>query len=215
MLTIEMCRILHSNRKTQVLGIILIDTPYTQHWSALGPEVIRYEPQVKSQSPWVCQGVKRRFEVADDLVKKWQFPSIADLERWEYDPQASTEDSYKFYTADTTGRPTGVDGMAKLKFDQNFTTSMRLQQLKGYLPPALLLRATDTVLNGSTTEELHLRIDLDRDYHRLGWEQCPIKFISVVQDIPGNHYNMFEGDDKVVDIQTIIHITFMEQNLTL
>jgi hypothetical protein len=206
MIAIEMCRILQTKTNTKVSGIILIDTPSTQHWTSLGPDVVKYEPEVTSTSAWVRQGVKRRFEVAGDLVDNWQFPSASDLKRPGSEPQIPMEGcSYRAFPIAAPGHPSGAaaagTGMARLKFDRDFNNSLRLQHRRGLLPPTMLLRAVEAVPKTSANEESQFRIDLDRDSPLLGWERGAINFIRVVQDTPGNHYNMFEGDKQVTHPQ--------------
>lgn len=200
MIGIEMCRIMQKKSDIKVAGLVLIDTPNSQRWSLLGPEVIRYEPGIKSTSPWVRKCVEQRFKFADDLVDTWLFPSMADLTA---DSQLSLDDmgvqAFPIPKVKQSDSTTASDTarMTSLCTNQEFMNNMKLQYERGLLPPTMLLRAVEFAQDAIENTELRNRIDCDRDFPLLGWEQCPVKFISVVQDTAGNHYTMFDGDEKV------------------
>jgi hypothetical protein len=201
MIAIELCRILQTTTSTKVSSIILIDTPNTQHWMTMAPEVAKYEPEVTSSSAMLRQGVKRRFEAAQALVNHWRFPSESELKRPGPDSPLSTEVcGYRAFPVSARGYPTsggGGIGLARLKFDRDFIKGLQMQHSKGLLPPTMLLRAVEAVPTSSANGGLPYRIDLDRTSRVLGWEQHSIDFIRVVQDTPGNHYDMFEGAEQV------------------
>ena len=60
-------------------------------------------------------------------------------------------------------------------------------------PPAILLKATDHVLDQGNEVAL---VDKARQAQRLGWDEYEHKFIRMVLSIPGHHFNIF-ADDKV------------------
>jgi hypothetical protein len=202
MIAIELCRLLHTETSTKVSAIVLIDTPETQRWKARGSKVSRYEPEISSNSAWLRQGIKKRFEAADDLVDHWCFPRASDLERSLSEHQAAVYglDTRKLSLA-TSGYSVGdlssTSALAKLRFDRDFLSGLRLQHQKSLLPPSILLRAVHAVPNPSALEDGLIRIDLDRCSPLLGWEHSAVNFIRVVQNVPGDHYNMFEGSEKV------------------
>jgi hypothetical protein len=202
MIAIELCRLLHTETSTKVSAIVLIDTPDTQRWKARGRKASKYEPEISSSSAWLRQGIKKRFEAADDLVDHWCFPRSSDLERSVSAHQAALYglDTRKLPLA-TSGHPVGnlsnTSALAKLRFDRKFLSGLRLQHQKSLLPPSMLLRAVYAVPNPSAVEDGVIRVDLDRSSPLLGWEHSAVDFIRVVQDVPGDHYNMFEGSDKV------------------
>lgn len=200
MIAIEMCRILQTRSKMKVSGLVLIDTPNSAQWGSLGPELADYTPDLSKSSPQVRQGVKRRFEKCSDLVKKWTFPSDADLTR----PGAADPvnmDDFGCHLFDVE-EPASASGAALASFASDFdlNVDLRLQHQRGALPPTMLLRAIDAVPNPNA-DGGQFQVDFDRPSRLLGWEYNDLNFIRVVQDVPGHHYNLFEGDEKVSIIQ--------------
>ena len=208
MIAIECCRRLQTTTNTKVAGLVLIDTPNTQRWKSLGPELVRYEPDVLSASAWVRKAVKQRFARADDLVNGWGFPSATDLlERPGPGPECPTmtspiRNSYRAFPVSKHGNSDDAAashaGLASLRFDADFHQDLRRQQQKGVVQPTMLMRAVDMVSSPSASEVgRRVRVDADREWPLLGWEHHPVDYIRVVQDIHGDHYTIFDGDEKV------------------
>lgn len=65
-------------------------------------------------------------------------------------------------------------------------------------PPTLLIRATQRVQIGDGTALAY--IDVHRDSEVLGWDQCPLILINMVKDVEANHYDIFQGDEKVCSV---------------
>ncbi|EOO03203.1 putative thioesterase domain containing protein [Phaeoacremonium minimum UCRPA7] len=194
MISIEMARVIRRSLSTttDVRGLILIDTPNTQGWKALRSELDPFDLDLSKASPRVQQGVKRRFELAEDLVYDWEFPGPSDLPT-DY---SVAESSKYFFGKGERSR------LAALKTDKELALSLRLQQERCLLPPALLVRATDLV---KPDAESRARVDLSRDQRMLGWEDHPVGFIRAVQDTSGHHYDLFEGGDRLIAVSQAIN----------
>lgn len=187
-----------------ILGVILLDTPNTQEWKAFRQELDDYDPELpETTSARVREAVRRRFKESESLVYNWVFPSVADLRRLGSELHLPSErESYRFFPiTQTASSGATCTELASLRFDLNFAESLCLQHQGDLFPPCMLVRASSKVPN--TSAKGLIRVDLARTSPLLGWEDHSFRFIRVVQDTPGHHYNMFEGAEKVPSMKSL------------
>ncbi|KAL3478830.1 Alpha/Beta hydrolase protein [Aspergillus californicus] len=75
----------------------------------------------------------------------------------------------------------------------------------GSPPPVVLLRATDRVPvpAGSKPGSL-VDVDLHRDSTQLGWDRLEYPLLHAVYDIPGHHFDLFEGHDRLERVTELL-----------
>jgi pimeloyl-ACP methyl ester carboxylesterase len=162
----------HAEQGTQPLltaGIILIDSPYTPPWREHRDRFVSFEPEFPSWTPQlVRKNIMRRFEVCDELIDNWDPP------RW---------DTY----LDVSAGKSTLEG-------QN--SDQRVRPVSS-CPPVVLLKATARVPLPKSNPHGLLDVDLNRDDQLLGWERYGHDLFQTVHHVSGNHFDLFDQDDRV------------------
>jgi thioesterase domain-containing protein len=162
----------HAEHGTQPLftaGIFLIDSPYTPLWREYRDRFANFEPEFPSWTPQsVRKNIMRRFEVCNELIDNWEPP------HWG----------------------TGVDKSASESALQGNDSSQRVRPVS-LCPPVVLLKATARVTLPKSNPYGLLDVDLNRDDELLGWERYGNDLFQTVHHVSGNHFDLFDQDDRV------------------
>ncbi|KAF2462702.1 alpha/beta-hydrolase [Lindgomyces ingoldianus] len=172
----------HTEHGTQPLfaaGIILVDSPYTPPWREYRDRFVNFKPEFPSWTPQsVRKNVMRRFEVCDELIGNWEPP------RWSAH-------------VDENGGESTLQGNG---------SGQRVRPVSS-CPPVVLLKATARVPLPKSRPDGLLDVDINRDDKLLGWERYGGDLFQTVHHVFGNHFDLFDQDDRVKAITNILKDT--------
>ncbi|KAL2851010.1 Alpha/Beta hydrolase protein [Aspergillus pseudoustus] len=175
----------------RVRGLILIDSPLPEEWANHRDRFVNADVSVtETTSAKTKQAVDWRMDECDRLLDGWRAP------RWQQTDQARAEP--------TPLRHQRAHGPLQHHMRRRALPPPELP-LPGSPPPAVLLRATERVPvpAGSKPGSL-VDVDLDRDSTLLGWDRLEYPLLHAVYDIPGHHFDIFEGHDRLDAITELL-----------
>jgi pimeloyl-ACP methyl ester carboxylesterase len=184
---LEIARILAGEATgLQLRGLILIDSPQPEEWANHRDRFCDADVWVtETTSAKTKQAVDWRMDECDRLLDGWRAP------RWQQPrprggraepPGSLTQRAHGLLRHNILGRAPPPPELL----------------VAGSPPPVVLLRATDRVPvpAGSKPGSL-VDVDLHRDSTQLGWDRLEYPLLHAVYDIPGHHFDLFEGYDRV------------------
>jgi thioesterase domain-containing protein len=170
--SLEIARILANEVSAiQVRGVILIDSPLPEEWANNRDRFVDVDVSVnETTSAKTKQAVDWRMDECDRLLDGWKAP------RWS----VINTNSRAVLTTPQLGQP--------LPSRSQVSTA----------PPVVLLRATDRVPIPPDSEPGSLvDVDLHRESPCLGWDYLEHPLLQAIYDIPGHHFDLFEGNSRV------------------
>lgn len=159
-LSLEMARILADDPYYHVLGIVMVDS--------------------------ICPGSVKAEDWKRGVSYKGQFSERTSQETkdrvlWCFSEAVKSIAEYQLPSWDDEDRGSNGDGASN-----GGSTRTRARPLK--CPPAILLRATETVPVEPGEPN---RVDLVRNDRSLGWNAYRDGFFREIVDVPGHHFNIF------------------------
>jgi hypothetical protein len=166
MIALEMARVFSDDPSVTVLGIVMIDTPLRR--TAPNEQAVAtgdLQGVVKTSNPELQKKILTMFRNSGIMIDAWLPP------KWtKPDPGENVVSS---------------DGQGRLHSNVRGSNGP---------PPAILLRATQSVPKNSAQPDIVARVDLTRGERSLGWNTYDGEFVRKIVDIEGNHFNIFEPD---------------------
>ncbi|KAL7921044.1 Alpha/Beta hydrolase protein [Trichoderma austrokoningii] len=188
--------------KINVLGIVMMDTPY--HTPYRHEEGLTDDPVIEN----IPEAVQKCFDRCDEMLEYWEVP------RWD---KAACDG--KFVSFGVDGRRYSVPpGKVLYKPIDGIWSPIEVPQYKALeepqpekaslmTPPTVLLRCTDPMpLPEGRTQPFI--IDKYRNDPTLGWSGNTPEFIRAVIDVQSNHYEMFEKehDTRIKDVTSRLNL---------
>lgn len=174
LLAMELAKLLEFDIDFEVVGLILIDTPYPKSRDGAALKGMNVLPDMPGIRPRVRTKIHKSLQRARSMVAGWELPDFSD-------------DSM---TSDGTTSDTSMSSSEDL-----------LGAFEGKPPPAVLLRAANEVDGAPPVRPDQQRrpskiplVDVFRQDPALGWNEYDDSFIQVVWDIPGDHFSIFNEE---------------------
>lgn len=195
----EVARLLASAKDAPVVvGLILIDSPYSQPWREHRDKMVDFTPEFPAgTSERVKSAITKRMDVCDQIIDNWNVPSWSDVRPAGFRRLPCL---YQPLQGRTQILQTTV---AESRVSQHARQSD--QPAAAVAPPAVLLRATERVPLPSAHPNGLIDVDLSRESNMLAWDEYPYDFLKAVYDIEGHHFDLFDGDSRLDKITMFIN----------
>jgi hypothetical protein len=198
MVSLEIARILASAKDGPVVvGLILIDSPYTQPWRENRHRMVDFTPEFQARTPEkIRAAITKRMEVADDIIDNWVIPSWSDVRSAGYSKLPCLYQPLQG-EAKTLQKIVTESGVSKHVREVDPPAA-------AVVPPAVLLRSVEWVPKPATYPDGLVDVDLSRHSNTLEWEEYPYDFLRAIYDIEGHHFDLFDGDSRLDRVTMLV-----------
>lgn len=219
LVSLEIAKILQAtNPPIEILGIIMIDSPFPGPWRLLRETMIKPDVDFPAHtSKKVRKSIEQRFDECDRIVDEWKLTDwgsppdqgVANdineaekrpyLQERKYYHIPSSAETPKLITLDSEGTEVVEDMGSSFKSHLAQISSRYIRDVRerGRLPPCALIRATERLPRPASDPNALIDLDICRRSKLLGWDAYPYDFIKLVFDIPGDHFKIFDSDARV------------------
>lgn len=164
LLSVELACMLEQDQDLQVVGLILIDTPYACIGDRTLHEVMYSDmPELPGVPPRTRRRIYSSIQRAREMMFHWQEPMMNEP------PESRHQD------------------------DEGSPIPSQTIRRRAKLPPAVLLRASEFIKTQSSPTQSVSVVDSCRQNPTLGWDEYRQSFIDMVWNVPGSHYSLFES----------------------